>query len=149
MIRQDDARSGSGYPVLTVDLQRLPDLARAIQQEIEKNLGPRVDRALSECSAAPCFGDGLTTANARAMTNFYLSCIDQFEGLVSGYETTGQAMAMAADLVAKRYGASDAMAVAQAQDVQDAIDVAKVRIHPDADAHPGTEHPDVPRPGGS
>lgn len=116
------------YPVLRVNLHRLPDLSAAVRREIGHNLRPQADVILSSCASAPPFAQQIPSGNSFAARRVYISCQDELDDLVREYETTGQALAMAADQVANRYGNADAMSSANARDIQDAIDAATSRL---------------------
>jgi hypothetical protein len=112
------------YDVLQVDLQGLTDLAAALRQEIEDNLKPHIPQLLSAYSLGASFGMTSESPNVRAARDHYARCLAAITRVLAAYVNAGNTLAAAAEDIAQRYHASDAMAEARASEVWRAIDKA-------------------------
>jgi len=118
----DDAGGSADYPVLSVQLDGLSDVAAALRQEVDGNLVRHITQLHSAYGMGVDFGSASHSANVSEARKVYHGCLVQVTKLLSGYVQAGDALATAIDTVVQRYGSSDAMARALAQDVGQAID---------------------------
>ena len=110
------------YPTLSVDLKALADVAIALRQEVDRNLQPHMAQLRSAYGTGVNFGVASQSENMRQARSIYHDCLVQVADLLSRCVAAGESLASAIDEVARRYGASDAMAKARAADVGALLD---------------------------
>jgi hypothetical protein len=113
--------SGHDRSVLTIHLDGLSDVAAALRQEVDGNLVRHITQLHSAYSMGVDFGSASHSANVSEARKVYHGCLVQVTKLLSGYVQAGEALATAIDTVVQRYGSSDAMAHARADDVSQAL----------------------------
>lgn len=122
VVRTDDSEGPSDYPVLSVDLQALSDVAVALRQEVDGNLVRHITQLNAAYSMGVDFGAASHSENVKQARKVYHDCLVEITDLLSKYVQAGEVFATAIDEIVKQYGASDAMAKARVGDVNKAID---------------------------
>jgi hypothetical protein len=95
----DDATGSADHSTLSIHFGGLSDVATVLRQEVDGNL----------------------VGHITQLHSGYHGCLVQVTKLLSGYVQAGDALATAIDTMVQRYGSSDAMAHAQAEDVSRAL----------------------------
>jgi hypothetical protein len=111
-----------GDTPIEVNLSTLGQFAKALRDEVDQNYYPQARTIIEtiDARAAPFAAPGdcyeLLSAHDQ-----YGYCRDGAIELLAKYGVATEELAMAAELIAKRYADSDAFVAAQVADVQDAI----------------------------
>lgn len=135
-----DTRAGTpSYPGLQVDLDGIDDFVAALRHEIDENLRPGIHELIQSFEAGVGFGIMAFSPNVVAAQRYYRACLARASRLLADYAAAGEALASAAERMARRYRETDAMIAADAQTVADALaDAAAPR--PTQDPPPASPH---------
>jgi hypothetical protein len=121
----DDSQGAPDYPVLSVDLNALSDVAVALRQEVDGNLVRHITQLNAAYSMGVDFGSASHSDNVKQAREVYHDCLVQITALLSKYVQAGEVFATAIDEIVKQYGSSDAMAKARVDEVMAAIGAAE------------------------
>jgi hypothetical protein len=117
----DDTSGSADHSTLSIHLGGLSDVAAVLRQEVDGNLVGHIMQLHSAYGMGVDFGSASHSANVSEARKVYHGCLVQVTKLLSGYVQAGDALATAIDTVVGRYGSSDAMAHARAEDVSQAL----------------------------
>jgi hypothetical protein len=121
-VARDDAGWLADYRPIAVDVSSLGKLASALRDEVELNFRPHVKRVMGVLDPGVQALPGRPDVGEwEAARGRYGDGRDQALYLLGAYERATLAIAEAAELIARRYQDSDAVARATVSDVRDAF----------------------------
>jgi hypothetical protein len=120
--RYDDS-SGEPGPQIRVDIGGLHDFAAAVRGHVDGALRGEVERAFTAYGQGVLFGFGWSahSADVRAARQRYHNCLSTTSEALADFMETAEAMVAAVEVVAQRYGDTDALAAASAADMEAAL----------------------------
>jgi hypothetical protein len=122
MPRIDDP-SGTlpGLTAVHVDVSGLDRFAGSVEGELEANFQPQAAGLMKVYAQGSHFGIGHSSTDVRAARERYTECLQAAVNQLAGYANATQILVEAARTVAARYRETDALAAANALDVQRAL----------------------------
>ena len=115
---------GSSIPdcaTLTVDIEALPDVANTLRKEINGNLLPHIGPLNSAYGMGVKFGQLSHSNNMKQARRAYHDCLIKASTVLASRVAAADPLASAIDEIARRYGETDAMAKAHADDIAEVI----------------------------
>lgn len=139
-MRWSDGGGGSS-PAIRVDLGSLADFAKVVRGENERTLFPESQLVQTEFQAGVRFGGSSASGCVYTAKERYRQSLIRAMEQLTAYLRAAELLVDAAELVAKTYGATDALSAARMKDVQTAFQDA-LTAAANKPSHP-------PQPGGS
>ncbi|GAA2514186.1 hypothetical protein [Pilimelia columellifera] len=115
---------------IRVELDGLTDFAGQVRAETDSNLRPRAHEAVNQFGQGVPFGERAIAPGVQVAQEIYRQSLVSALDALDAYVAAADAMATAAETVAKRYGATDAMAAANADLVSRELARALNRVPP-------------------
>ncbi|MGC9671126.1 hypothetical protein ACNTMW_31845 [Planosporangium sp. 12N6] len=108
---------GELFHQIDVEIDSLKGIAAAMRENLEQGLRTQVPAVHDAMQPGATIGGQIAGGEWVRLQNTYSRCIEETLTAVYGIDKGSQALAQAADLIAKRYGETDAFARASASDV--------------------------------
>jgi hypothetical protein len=142
-----DIDEGSGLlptsAAIDVDVSGLERFAGSVESEVNANFRPQASNIMKVHAAGSHFGLGHSSVDVRAARDRHNECLQAAVDQLAGYANAAHILIEAARAVAARYREADALAAANAAEVEQALTAATVRaMQAQAAAAPVT--PDEP-----
>jgi hypothetical protein len=120
--RYDDAQGEPG-PEIRVDIGGLHDFAAAVRGHVDSALRGEVERAFTAYGQGVLFGYGWSahSGDIRAARQRYHACPSTTSETLADFVEEAEAMVAAVEVVAQRYGETDALVAASAADIEAAL----------------------------
>jgi hypothetical protein len=106
---------------INVEVESLKEIAATMRADLEKGYRTQVPDVHDAMQPGASVGAGIAGAEWVSLQDLYHRCIDGTLNAIYNIDKGTDAMAQAADLIAKRYGSSDTLAHASASAVEQTL----------------------------
>jgi hypothetical protein len=142
-MRRGDERSQQPRAI-NVDVSALDRFAGSVDSEVEANFRPEAAQLMTVYGQGAHFGHGHPSADVTAARVKYTECLQGAAEQLAGYVNAAKILVDAAHMVSSRYRDTDALAVANAVEVEQALWAAmRAASHAQRDATAGQGEPPV------
>ena len=127
MPRIDDPSSSlPGLTAVEVDVSGLDRFAGSVEGELEANFQPQAAGLMKVYQQGSQFGSGHASPDVQRARERYTKCLQAAVDQLAGYANATQVLVEAARTVAARYRDTDALAAANALEVQRVLNAAVI-----------------------